>query len=420
MSRPKLAVAYDLSAASPFDLRTALGGVCDLVWVVDLAEPAVAGIERVLRRFGTVVDTGGRTTEEVVDELRELGVAGAVAFCDAQLPLAAALASALGLAGNPTDVVERLTEKHAQRTALRDAGLACPAFVAIPPSASVAEAMAAVDGLRYPMVLKPARGASSRGVAVVADAVAAEAWFGATADRRAEVGAIAEEFLADRTPPGERSGLGDYVSIEAMVVDGEPVPLALTGKFAIAERFRETGNFMPHHLDASEAREIVELGVAAARALGVWSGALHIEVKLTPGGPVVIELNGRVGGGAIDSLYELRRGTSLTTLAALVALGEPVELVAEEVAAHSGPFHFEHFVQPPVGVERLTAIRGANDLVGVAGVEAVALHLSPGDAIDWSIGSLSFVLRATGTAADLDALRSVPSEVLAAGGIDYE
>ena len=86
-------------------------------------------------------------------------------------------------------------------------------------------------------------------------------------------------------------------------------------RFPLAEPFRETGDFMPHPLETEEAETVVAVAIAAAEALGVRSGALHTEIKLTPDGPRIIEVNGRIGGGAIDALYARRFGTSLTELA---------------------------------------------------------------------------------------------------------
>lgn len=50
---------------------------------------------------------------------------------------------------------------------------------------------------------------------------------------------VLEEFLhgADSGP------FGDYVSVESLVLDGIPHHFALTGKFPLAEPFREVGQF---------------------------------------------------------------------------------------------------------------------------------------------------------------------------------
>ena len=157
-----------------------------------------------------------------------------------------------------------------------------------------------------------------------------------------------------------------------------------------------------------------------ARSLGVRSGALHTEIKLTPDGPRIIEVNGRIGGGAIDALYARRFGTSLTELAAAIALGIAPDAIAELPASADGPFLYEFFAQPPTTATALRAIGGLDAIVGVAGAESVSPNRSTGDALDWRNGSQGYVLRVSGTADDLAVLGSVPTAVLTAALIEYD
>lgn len=78
---------------------------------------------------------------------------------------------------------------------------------------------------------------------------------------------------------------------------GETIsPLLVTGKFALAPPLRERGAFMPATLSEAETKAVAALAASAVLALGIRYGASHTEVKLTPDGPRVIEVNGRVGG----------------------------------------------------------------------------------------------------------------------------
>jgi biotin carboxylase len=194
----------------------------------------------------------------------------------------------------------------------------------------------------------------------------------------------------------------------------------VTGKFPLAPPFRETGNFMPHPLDETEAGEVLRLATEAAVALGVRSGVLHVEIKLTPDGPRIIEVNGRVAGGAIDLIFARRNDHSLTQLAALAALGTPLDVVAEEPATWPGPFDYEFFAQPPMTAARLVSVRGSDGIIGTAGAETVAANRSPGDELDWRNGSQEYVLRVTGTAPDREAVAAVPDAILAVASITYE
>lgn len=413
---PRLAVTYDITSSSPMDLLGLLRDVCSIVWVVDAGDESLGAMGRMLKRSGTVLDTAGEDAAAVADRLGHEGIDGVVAFTDSQLELAATVAAVLGLPGNPLDVVARLNDKYLQREAMESAGLAVPRFRLIPAGTPAGHAPDIVAALTYPLVLKPLQGDSSRDVVAVQDVdrlVSAIAGGLAAHDDL-----IAEEYLADRPGDGDR-GIGGYVSAEMIVQDGVAVPVALTGKFALAPPFRECGNFMPHALDVDDAAAVLDLAIGASDALGVRSGALHTEIKLTPEGPRVIEVNGRIGGGAIDPLHTRRFGVSLTELATRVALGHPLSVSAETPARFDGPFLYEFFAQPPVTAVELRGISGLDRIVGVAGAESAAANRSAGDAIDWRDGSQGFVLRVTGTAADRATLGSVPAKVTDTADISY-
>lgn len=413
VARPRLAVPYDLSSASPMDTAAALSDLCDIVWIAHLADPDLATMGRLLRRLGAVIDTEGRDPEQIAGRVAEAHVDGVVAFCDSQLSTAAIIAARLGLPGNPPDIIAGLNDKYAQRAALAAAGVPGPRFVRLDPAPGVAAALDAVAGFRFPLVVKPLHGESSRDVVAVEDGDALAAALAGRTD-----GLIVEEFLTD-DPAAVAPGLGRYVSAEVVVQDGVAVPVALTGKFPLVEPFRETGNFMPHPLDAIMASEVLDLAIRAAAALGVRSGVLHTEVKLTPDGPRVIEVNGRVGGGAIDLLHRRRFGVSLTELAARVALGVAVDTRPDEAAASGGPFLYEFFLQPPTDVTGLVGFGGADGVIAATGALDVAPNKSPGDDLDWRRGSQGFVLRVGGVADDMGSLTAIPAAVESSAAITY-
>lgn len=118
---------------------------------------------------------------------------------------------------------------------------------------------------------------------------------GQAASTGPEPALIVEEYLPGR----DDQPLGDYVAVEC-AVDGGVVALAVTGKLRLLPPFRETGQFWPARLPADEREEIIDLAVAALEALDVRTGLAHVEIKLTPAGPRVIEVNGRLGGLQVD------------------------------------------------------------------------------------------------------------------------
>ncbi len=407
-SRPVLAVTYDVTSSSPLELVGLLGDRYTLVWIVEAGDATLGSWARLLPRLGRVVDATGRSVDEVAADLAAVSVDGVIAFTDSQLLLAARLSAALGLEGNTPEVVEALIDKIAQRRALDAGGLAGPRFVRLDPATGCDEVVRQTAGLHFPVAVKPVRGSGSRLTVRAADPEGVAAHL--LGARDAAVGDfIVEEWLAE-IDPCEAGPFADYVSVEVVANRGLIVPLAVTGKFPLAEPCLETGNFMPHHLDPPLASAVVDVAVRAAWALGVSSGALHIEVKLTPSGPRVIELNGRVGGGAIDRLFAMTHGRSLTELAAAAALGEPVDPAVLDVPRLDGIF-YAFFLQPPTDAWRLDGLDGLLELSSLDGVLATAVNRNIGDLLDWRDGSQGYLLSVQGVAPDLAALAQVPDRV---------
>jgi len=122
-------------------------------------------------------------------------------------------------------------------------------------------------------------------------------------------------FIEQYLPARDRAerAFADYVSVESLVAYGEISHLAVTGRFPLARPFRETGMFIPADLPQAQQAVVLEVATAALRALGVQTGCFHTEIKLTPSGPRVIEVNGRLGGGVPDMLFQAS-GVSLLPL----------------------------------------------------------------------------------------------------------
>jgi hypothetical protein len=134
---------------------------------------------------------------------------------------------------------------------------------------------------------------------------------------------------------------------------------------------------------------------AALRAAGVRHGLCHTELKLTPAGPRVIEVNGRLGG-YVDDVVSRSSGMSPLRLALAAALERAgaVERPRPERVA------YQLFVLPPVGaraIERVDGVEAARRLPGVLRVE---LQRRPGDAVDWREGTASRVAVVHGEAPD--------------------
>lgn len=395
----RLGVVYVPGSIPLLTLLGAVDGRWEIVWI--LTDALAPEVRRPLERFGACVDAADRPVAAVAADLRVHGVAGITTFADAGIGSAAALAAALGVAGHSEPVAVALTDKVAQRTALARAGLPTPAFRRIVADTPEPVIRAAAAELGFPAVVKPVVGTGGRDTVAVADAAAlmdelTRRWAGG--DRRP---VIVEECLGPY-PPEPIDGYGDYVSVELVAAGGAVDVVAVSGRMPLTAPFRETGSFLPSQLAVGELADVEAVAVAAAAAIGVSVGCLHVEIKLTPDGPRVIEVNGRVAGGGIPELVLAAGGVDLYAAAAAAAMGErvsPLPLGREAV-------HYAFVLQPPVGVpsrlsddwrQRLGALPGVHRIE----VRAEAVTVLPAH------GSYGYLLMVVGEVPEHAALHDV-------------
>jgi biotin carboxylase len=407
---PLLALVYSQDSFSMVQLSAAAAGVCRLLWVVDTTVPAIADSRRLLKKLGVVVDVAGLDLDAMVELVAAHEPAGIAVFADSAQQLAASLAERLGLEFHAPDVVERLVDKVAQRTCLRDAGFAGPTFFRLPRNSSPEVIDALAESASYPLVVKPQRGAASRDVYLARDA----AELREIAAESAEQDMIVESYLADRTPLADQE-FADFVSVESVVLDAVVHHICITGRFPLAPPFRGSGMFIPTALDDDLTSEIYQLAGDAALAIGVRSGIMHTEIKLTPDGPCIIEVNGRVGGGVPDIL-RLLDGPPLVTWRMLLAVGEPLPLDRVRPFDRVG-FYLWH--QPPVGATAITAISGLEAVAELPGVVEVRLVRRPGDRVDWHEGGVGHVYGVGGVVADYVELVALRHQILDTASVTY-
>ncbi|WP_169514914.1 ATP-grasp domain-containing protein [Humibacter albus] len=408
---PLLALVYgSLSLEQPLQrLAEASQGVCRLLWVLPFDRKDSRSALRLLRAEGEirgdVVNASALSPAEAADAVHEYHPDGIACFIDETIAWTADVAQRLGLPFHSPEAADRLTDKLQQRLALTQHGLRTPAFWD-------ADALTDDDALAdvgrsagYPVVLKPRRGTSSQDT----EAIASESDLRAAVAARVPGRMLVESFIPDPTVPCTGRGSAPYVSVEVLVSAGTASVLGVTGRTPLAEPFRETGQYFPADTTAEAAEAFAEAATAAAEALGITTGVLHVEVKCTDLGPVVIEVNGRPGGGSTGDFMKRAHGIDLITLAMRVALGERI---AYESLPLPSEVLFRLDIQPDARLRRITAIDGLDEVLRIPGVEQVTPDLSVGDAFSWRKGTFSRVAVVTGAAPDHDSAQRIRTEVL--------
>jgi hypothetical protein len=415
--RPVVAIVYGDGAMSAMALSEAASGLCDIVWVVDTAAVTERWMLRLLPKLGTMLDIAGMSDAEAADLLRSRQPDGITAYADAQIGTASVLAAALGLDYFGLDVADRLLDKVVQRQALQDGGLPVPRCLVVPPTPTPHDADVLAEAVEFPVVLKPRHGSASRHTYLVRDATHLGALFDElSADGQDGTDMIVEEYM-EEAAAAPSPHFGDYVSVESVVSHGRISHLAVTGRLPAAKPFRETGLIIPSDFAPALVEEILEVAGHAITALGIRTGCLHTEIKLTDKGVRVIEVNGRIGGFVAPTLALAAPGLNFIEISLRVALGQHVVFESLVPTPHVG---YVVVGQPPLGAHRVANVTGLDLVAKYPGVDAVSLSRQPGDDVDWRKGSHEYVFSVLGAAPDSDSVEALEQFIADTVTVTYE
>jgi len=297
-----------------------------------------------------------------------------------RVPLASCLASALGLAHH-LSLQAALTcrnKKHTKRVLARD-GVPTARFALV---CTVDEAVAALGEIPLPVVIKPSNDAGS--YLVCRCATPDEVRGAVEAILRQEINTVGQPF--DRAILLEEYLDGPEFSVEACTVAGDTTVLALTAKRITPWPLTvETGHTIPAPLSSGEAEAIRRLVTRALAALGVDNAVTHTEVKLTPTGPRIIEVNARRGGDRIAALTQAVTGYDLAEVALHVALGGTMANAPRHPSvASSAASRF--LIADHDGRVSMT---GIDQVAGLPGVRELRLYTQPGEDVERTTSNLN-------------------------------
>ncbi|MBW1595575.1 ATP-grasp domain-containing protein [Streptomyces sp. JJ38] len=300
---------------------------------------APEGVAHPLLGARSVITTDTNDTEALLPEVERLhavfGFDGVLTSCDYYLATVARIAARLGLPASSPEAVDTACRKDATRRVLADAGVPGPLFAVHEEWADLARAAREIG---YPLVVKPVdlcAGMYVRRVddeAQLASAVRALADFpvNARGQRRAPV-VLLEELLD-----------GPEVSVETVSHAGAVEVIGVTDKSVCgAPAFIETGHMFPAALPAVDAEAVEQTALDALKALGLTDGVVaHTEIKLTPAGPRVVEVNPRPAGNRITELIRHVTGIDLATAFVDVSLGRAPDLRRTDTGLRSAAIGF--------------------------------------------------------------------------------
>jgi biotin carboxylase len=244
--------------------------------------------------------------------------AGIMTYDDRYTVAVAELAEEARLPGASLAAATACKDKWQTRNALNSARLGTvPARLVH----SAGQALAAAREIGPPVVMKPRALAASKGVVKVETLAEAHQGFATAAAATVTdpvfdaPGVLVEECIE-----------GEEFSIDCVVYDGQVTPVFVARKIVGPEpAYEEIG-----HIVTAEGIDLLPDGTRFLQqvheALGYRDGITHAELRVSPSGYRIMEVNPRLGGDMIPYLGYLATGIDLAGAAADVALGRRPDL----------------------------------------------------------------------------------------------
>lgn len=259
-----------------------------------------------------------------LETLRGHAFDGLAAVGDRPAILAAETAAMLGIPFHPPSAVRACHDKYLARQLFEAAGMPVPRFFRVGISDSPNEAALRAP---YPCVLKPLGLSASRGVIRAnspGEFIAAFQRIKALLEKSPDIRMARE--TQNQYVQVEGYIPGREFAVEGLVTHGAPRILAIFDKPDPLEGpfFEETIYVTPSREDDATQRIIRDAVIKAVRALGLYHGPFHAELRLNETAAWMLEVAARPIGGLCSKVLRFGDGMPLEELILRHAVGEDV------------------------------------------------------------------------------------------------
>lgn len=253
--------------------------------------------------------------DAVLNAASASGLDGIISNSEPAMPVVAYVAKILGLPSNDYETISAMTDKLKFRSLLSSKGIFSPCFGS---ASTYEEAKTIFDGLKKPVMVKPAASSGSRGVVKLENDRMLKAAFDDALSYSRNNRVILEEYIDNLC--------GHIVAGDIFVSDGQIVFFGLMS--SIRDKTNPLvpkGEIFPAILNEQQAASVKAELSRTIKMLGFKFGAINIEAVINETGEVCfIELNPRNGGNLIpDELYEAT-GFDIFDATVRAALGEKI------------------------------------------------------------------------------------------------
>jgi biotin carboxylase len=282
-------------------------------WVVILADGNPDAEARGLVDYFEHIDL--KNKEAIADSARSykerIGLDGVFTAGTDFSTSVAFIAQSLGLPGIGYETACNATDKARMRALFREKGVPSPLYVSLMQND---DPLARMNGIGFPVVLKPVDNMGARGVIKVEtkDEVLPAFESAIAFSRSGKV--ILEEYME-----------GPELSLDALVWKGEITVCGVADRHIFfPPYFVEMGHTMPTILPDTQVAEAIGVFKSGIRSLGIDIGAAKGDIKITSRGAMIGEIAARLSGGYMSGwTYPYASGVVVTEAALNIAVGDP-------------------------------------------------------------------------------------------------
>jgi biotin carboxylase len=196
------------------------------------------------------------------------------------------VASQMNLSSIPLESARAATDKVEIKKILQKGGVPVPKGIGC---RHYEEAKEKIKELNFPVIVKPVDGTKGRGLVMVEHEKILEKNINWSLTFSPSKRLVIEEWID-----------GPTVGAECLIVDGELVPVLLTDKYNTKPPDCVTiGLTTPSNLPEIVQEKVKETARGVAEALGLNTGAAHIDMVVDKGQPKVIDVGPRLASGPV-------------------------------------------------------------------------------------------------------------------------
>lgn len=308
--------------------------------------------------------------KDFIADINIENIGGITTTSDYYLETVAKLNQEFGFLGNSYESIKTCRNKGSFRKSLNEFDIKQPKYQIID---SLFELNKFASTINFPCIVKPADDSGSNNVRYCSNFE--------------EVEELTKTILANKyNNRGQKKAqmvlIEEYVegieySVEMYTWAGTTQCIGITEKKVIGfPYFVERQHLFPADIPKDIQIEIEDTVKQALKAVDFQYGASHSEVKWTPKGCSVIEVNPRLAGGMIPELIRYSTGVDLIEKQVLGAIGVSPNWNEIEYLYHTG---IRFFTAENSG--KVSNIKGMNDISKHSNVVGLDLKITPGSIV---------------------------------------